>query len=239
MKARLLLCILTILAASQSSFAQAYGAAYQSFINTLQTNNVWKSISKGASTTGTKRSSGSTGPTSTPPPSYREIVRNTAVTPEQVTRAVQFKSTRSRLALDEYVEALRADVGTKAEWKVRLTELLDRFDALAAAKGYPNDISFALAYNIVLNRAVYHETPILADAQVSQMRDQLAIDLTRGEFLNNATDREKQGIYEFSVMTSTMAYYCSEKAKSEKDMEELKGCKMLAAQNLKLLGLQP
>ena len=229
--------VLTVLAASQSVFAQAYGEAYQSFINTLQYNNTFN-YGKNS----TKRSSGTAESKSTTPdavPSYGKVVEDTAVTPEQVKRAVQFRSTGTRLALDEYVGSFRANAEEKALWKVRLTELLSGFDTWSASKGFPNDVAFALAFSIALNSSVYNETPLVPDAKLLEMRDMAAIGLTRIRLLEKTSDHEKQGIYEYTVMTAQMTYYCREEARRERDIEELKRCKQVAAMNLRRLGIEP
>src|SRR5262245_37816959 len=228
--------VLAVLAASQSVSAQAYGEAYQSFINTLQYNNTYN-YTKNSS----KRSSGTAKSKSTTPdavPSHN-VVEDTAVTPEQVKRAVQFRSTGTRLALDEYVNSFRATAEEKAEWKVRLTELLSGFDALSASRGFPNDVAFALAFSIALNSSVYNEKPLVPDAKLLEMREMIAIRLTRIRLLEKTPDHEKQGIYEYTVMTAQMTYYCREEAKRERDIEELKRCKQLAALNLRRLGIEP
>ena len=231
------LVLLTTFAASQPSFAQQYGQPYQSFIDTLITNKVWeKSLKNNSSNksqpSGTAKST-STTPESTP------VVRNTAVTPEQVKRAVQFKSTGTRLALDEFVSALNATNEEKAEMRARLIELLNGFDSLAAVRGYGNDVAFALAFNIALNSAVYNETPVPSDVKIVEMRDLLAIGLTRYGLLEKASDRDKQAIYEFSVMTGQITYYCREKARQDKDADEIGRCRNVAAYNLRRLGIEP
>src|SRR5262245_5265503 len=130
MKIRILsigLVAFATLVASQPSLAQ-YGAAYQSFINTLITNKVWEGSLRNKSTNERQRSSGTPAPTTAPKQgtvsSYGDVIRNTAVTPEQVKRAVRFRSSGTRVALDEFVGSLNATDEEKAEMKVRLIELL-------------------------------------------------------------------------------------------------------------------
>jgi hypothetical protein len=53
------------------------------------------------------------------------------------------------------------------------------------------------------------------------------------------TDRQKQGAYEFSLMTAGMIQYFFEKAKKEKNADDLKSCKVVAAENLKRFGVDP
>ena len=245
MKTRILsmgLVVLAIFAASQPSFAQVYGAGYQNLINTFVTNKIWE-MTLNNPKKGGKPSSGSAGSTSTTPstvPDYGGVVSSTAVTPEQVRRASQFKPTGTRLSLDEYVEALGGTwtAQEKAETKARLTEFLNKFDANAAALGYPNDIPLALVTQVVVNSAVYYDKPILSNDEILGARNSLAIELTRSGAFDKANDQQKQGIYEFSLMDAGLLQYFYEKAKKEKNAEELKMSKVVAKDRLNRFGIE-
>jgi hypothetical protein len=246
MKTRMLslgLIIPAMLAASKPSFAQAYGQPYQSFINTLVTNKVWEKTLKRSSGNDSQPGPDAARPQSAPNAvPNRDIVRNvrdTAVTPEPLTRAAQFKSTGTRLVLDEYVEALGGTAQDRAETKALLTGFLDRFDADAALLGIPNDLPLAIVTYITVNTAVYSDRPLLANDRIVELRNALAMELTRGGALDRMTDREKQGAYEFSLMTAGLIQFFHEKAKKEKNAEDLKTCKVVAAENLKRFGVEP
>jgi hypothetical protein len=237
--------VMIILTISQQAFAQLspiYGSGYQNLINTLLTNKIWEMSMDSYTKKGSKRSPGTARSTSTTPntvPSYGDVVENTAVTPEQVKRAVQFRSTGTRLLLDEYLDALGGTPQDKSDTKVLLTGFLNRFDAEAAAQGYPNDLALALVTYIVVNSAVYSDKPLLPTEQILEMRYLLAINAARAGSFKNTTDRERQSAYEFSLMTAGMIQYFFAKAKSEKNVEELEKCKVVAAHNLKMLGIEP
>ena len=227
------LVVLTTFAASQPSFAQQYGQPYQSFIDTLITNKVWekslKNYSSNSQPSGTDRS---TSPDSAP------VVRNTAVTPEQVKRAVQFKSTGTRLALDGYVDALGGTAQDKAETKERLIGLLDKFEAGATALGYPNDLPLALITFIAVNSAVKSNKPLLSNDQIVELRNIMAVELTKRGTLDGMTDQRKQRTYEFLSMDAGLLKFFYEKAKAERNAEDLKTCKLVAKHRLEIFGIE-
>ena len=228
--------VLVMLAATQPSFAQAYGQAYQSFINTLITNKIWEGSMKnytkdsrgrsGASTSGSTSGKATTYEV----PAYRKYP------------AVQFKSTGTRLILQEYVDSVTGTSQDKAEAKELMLGILSKYETAAAAKGYPNDLALALVSYIGLNNLVYNgktEELIIPFEQNLGMRDVVAKNATDSGILANYTDQKKQEIYEFLVMFGGLTYQLCEKARKENNAEELKNCKLAAAQNLKLLGIEP
>jgi len=231
------LVVVTIFAASQTAFAQVYGQGYQNLINTFMTNKIWELTLNHPKSSG-QRGSGKA--TSDPLPNYGNVIDGTAVTPEQVRRASQFKPTGTRLALGEYVEALGGTwtAQEKAETKERLAEFLNKFDVKTATLGYPNDIPLALVTQVIVNTAVYYDRPVLSNAEILETRNSLAIELTRRGAFDKATDQQKQGIYEFSLMDAGLLQYFYEKAKNEKDAEELKMCKVVAKDRLKRFGIE-
>jgi hypothetical protein len=235
------LIVPALLAAAEPSFAQAYGQPYQSFIDTLVTNRVWEKSLKSSPGSESQPTSGAAGSRSTPA-TGQDIVRNLrapATTPGQTTRAVQFTSTGTRITLDEYADALGGTAQDKAETKALLTGFLNRFDADAAVLGVPNDLPLAIVTYITVNTAVYSDRPLLSNDRIIELRNALAIELTRGGSLERMTDRQKQGAYEFSLMTAGMIQYFFEKAKKEKNADDLKSCKVVAAENLKRFGVDP
>ena len=99
--------VLAMLAASQPTFAQAYGQAYQSFINTLITNKIMEGSMKNY-TKDDKRSSGSSASSSSRPPevpAYRKYP------------VVQFKPSGTRLIVQEYLDGVTGTSQDKAEAK--------------------------------------------------------------------------------------------------------------------------
>lgn len=156
--------------------------------------------------------------------------------------AVQFKSTGTRLTLQEYLDSLQISPQDKAEVKELVLGIFKRYEAEAAAKGYPNDWALAYVSYIGLNSRIFNgvtEKPIIPFEQNVGLRDVVAEYATDKGIFNNVTDREKQELYELYVMTSGLTYHFYEKALQENNAEDLKQSKLAAAQNLKLVGINP
>ena len=229
--------VLAILAASQSSFAQAYGQAYQSFINTLISNKIWEASMKnytkdnrGSSGGSTSSSSRSSQATTYEVPAYRRYP------------AVQFQSTGTRLILQEYVASVTGTPQDKAEAKELVLVILRKYETEAAAKAHPNDLALAIVSYVGLNSLVYNgktEELSIPFEQNLGLRDVVAKNATDSGIFANYTDRKKQEIYEFLVMFGGLTYHLCEKARKENNAEELENCKLAAAQNLKLLSVNP
>ncbi len=208
---------------------------YSTYINNLITNSIWNSSMKtytknyrGSSTASKSRSSASASPPAIP--EYRRYP------------AVQFKSTGTRLTLQEYLDSVNISPQDKAELKELVLGIFKNYEAEAAAKGYPNDWALAFVSYTGLNSHVYNgktEKPILPFEQNIGVRDVVAEYATDNGIFNNVTDRQKQELYELLVMVGGLTYHFYEKAVKEKNDEELKAVKLTAAQNLNLVGIKP
>ena len=233
--------IVLTLTASQQTFAQLanfYSSpGYSNYINTLINNSIWNSSMerytknyKGKSGASTSSSSTSSGQAKYEIPEYRRY------------RAVQFKSTGTRLTLQEYLDALTVSPQDKAEVKALVLDIFKKYEAEAAAKGYPNDWALAFVSYVGLNSHVYNgktEPLILPFEQNIGLRDVVAENATDQGIFNNVTDAKKQELYELLVMIGGLTYHFYEKALRENNAEELKNVKLMAASNLKLVGIKP
>ena len=235
MKTRILsisLVVLAMLAASQPSFAQAYGAAYQSFINTLITNKIMESSMKNYPKDNSRKSGSSSASSSSRPPEVPDYRKYPVV---------QFKPSGTRLILQEYLDGVTGTSQDKAEAKELVLGILSGYETAAAAKGLPYDLALATVSYIGLNRHVYSgaEEPIIPFEQNVGLRDVLAENMTKSGVLANYSDQKKQEIYEFLVIFGGLTYQLCDKARKEKNAEELKNCKLASAQNLKFMGIEP
>ena len=223
--------VLAMLAASQPTFAQAYGQAYQSFINTLITNKIMESSMKNYPKDNSRSSGSSASSSSRPPevPAYRKYP------------VVQFEPTGTRLILQEYLDGVTGTSQDKAEAKELVLGILSGYETAAAAKGLPYDLALATVSYIGLNRHVYSgaEGPIIPFEQNVGVRDVLAESMTKSGVFANYSDQKKQEIYEFLVIFGGLTYQLCDKARKEKNAEELKNCKIASAQNLKFMGIDP
>lgn len=235
-----LIVTLMLLSCSQKAFAQLTdfytSPGYSNYINTLITNSIWKSSMEqytknyqaGRSATTRSRSSR---PTSPPViPAYRRYP------------AVQFKSSGTRLTLQEYFDAVNISPAEKAELKNLVLKIFKDYETEAAAKGYPNDWALAFVSFVGLNNHVYSgvkEKPIIPFEQNIGLRDVVAEYATNNGIFNNVSDRKKQELYELLILMSGLTYHFYEKALRENNVEEIAALKERAADNLRGVGTKP
>ena len=224
---------------SQQSFAQLsnfYSSpGYSSFVNTMLSNSIWKSSMENYTKqdkTGSAVSKSGSSTQSSPEeiPAYRRYP------------AVQFKSTGTRLTLQEYLDAVQISAEDKAELKELILKIFKDYETEATAKGYPNDWALAYVSFVGLNSHIYYgktENPIIPFEQNVGLRDVVAEHATDNGIFNNVTDQEKQELYELMILLGGLTYHFYEKAVKENNVEEIKNCKLSAAQNLKLIGIKP
>jgi hypothetical protein len=222
---------------SQQAHAQDY-SVYNGMFSNMLSDRVWDSIYAQSS------------------PGYSEAKRNlidsksksskqasTADVPlYRVYPAVRFKSTGTRLKVKEFAELVDPVPEDREETRKILSGILDKYEAAAAAKGLQNDLALAIVSYIELSSNVYHqrtEEMIIPFGQNVGVRDSLGESVNRNGSFNDLTDRQKQEMYEVLVMIGGLTYHFYEKAKRENNAEDLKNCKLAAAQNLKRVGITP
>lgn len=234
------LTLLLVLAAVSPSFAQIVdfvsSPGYSNMINNMISNHIWntsmanytKTYNKGGS--GGSKSSSSSKPATYEVPAYRAYP------------AVQFKSTGTRLTLQPYLDAIQGPPEVKAEAHRLVLDIFKNYEASATSRGHPNDWALAYVSYVGLNSRVYNgitEKPTIPFEQNVGLRDVVAEYATDNGVLTNASDQKKQEFYELLVMSGGLTYHFYEKALRENNAEELKRLKLAAAQNLKMLGIQP
>ena len=165
------------------------------------------------------------------------------VTPDQMNRAVQFKSTGTRMMTQKFGDGLGDKYKQdKAGMKEMLEVMLDRYDNEARAKRLPNDLSLALVSYIGLNSRVYSgatEKLSIPFGQNRELRDSIAEYAAQNGTFNNMTDRQRQEMYEALVMVAVFTHFIYEEAKKKNDLQTLKEIKHMAEQNLKSIGIKP
>ena len=235
------LAVLLALAASRSSHAQManfYSSpGYSNFVNTLINNHIWNASMSNYTKTYYKKGSGGSSSTSSSSQSTTYEVPDYRKYP-----AVQFKPTGTRLTLQEYLDAIQGPPEVKAHAKELILGIFKKYEAEAAAKGYPNDWALAYVSYVGLNTLVYNgvaEKPIIPFEQNIGLRDVVAESATDKGLFTNVSDRQKQEQYELFVMAGGLTYHFYEKALRENNTEELQQMKSSAAQNLKLVGIRP
>lgn len=232
--------IATMLAVPQQAAAQYrdnLGTPWNNPLSATMSTMIWTEINKMTMYGPANRRSSGTSRRTTNTPSQPEVVPAYRLYPP-----VRFKSTGTRLKLQEMVDAFGGTAQEKAEMKKLLAGILDKYDAAAAAKGYPNDLALAIVSYIGLNSQVYNqrsEETILPFEQNIGLRDVFAESAVDNGIFKDVTDRQKQEMYEAFVMMGGVTFHFYEQAKKKNDVEELKACKVVAEKNLGYIGIKP
>lgn len=237
------LVAIMIFAFSQQTFSQdsrwAFGSHYQSFINTLVTNQIWKMSTRNS----TKPKPKSSGVSKSSDASPTTLIIDPAA--DRLNRAVQFKSTGTRLKVQGYAEMIDPVPEDRAETRKMLSRILDKYDAEALERGQRNDFAQAVISYIYILASVYHEQlpgPLETILQNSfergqESRNALGEAFVRDGSLAKMTERQKQEGYEVLIMTAGFIYQRYETAKKERNAEELKHIKTVVAGLLKDRGI--
>lgn len=233
------LVVIAMFTMSNQSFAQ-FGNFYSSpgysnFINTLVTNSIWKSSMEKYTKDykpgpGVSNSKPAKEPSPDDVPAYRQYP------------AVRFKSTGTRLIVQNYLDSVFISPEEKAELKKLILKIFNEYEASATSKTYPNDWALAYVSFVGLNSHVYNgitEKPMILFEQNVGLRDFVAENATDNGIFKNVTDRQKQEQYELLILLSGLTYHYYEKALKENNAEDIEVCKRSAAQNLQLVGVKP
>ena len=126
--------------------------------------------------------------------------------------------------------------------KKLLVKILDRYDAAASAKGYPNDLALAVVSYIGLNGQAYNqqaEETLIPFEQNIGLRDMFAESEVDNKIIDSLNDRQKQEMFEAFVMISGVTYHLYEEARKKNNAAELKAVKVIAEKNLGYIGIKP
>ena len=213
---------------SQQSVAQDFYSSpgYSRLIDNLISNHIWNSSmekytkQKNQGGSGVSKSKPASPPTPYVVPEYRRYP------------AVQFKSTGTRLFLQELQDAGDHSAQEKAELKELLSKIFKEYETAAAAKGYPNDLALAFVSCIGLSKLVYYGTTedpsIPFDfEQNTGLRDIVAKNFTDYSVFDKYTDLKKQQLYEDIVSLGALAYHQYKKSIKGKKPGRTQGCQIL------------
>ena len=113
-----------------------------------------------------------------------------------------------------------------------MNAVLDAFGKQTERLGFKNDISAALAYFFGENIRIYRGLPELPDQQYVNLRNMIAAAVASGGGLGNATDRQKQEMYETLVAYTGLTQFGYEQAKQAGNDQISRGYRQAAGQNL-------
>jgi len=232
-----------LFALSQQTAAQLVdfysSPGYTRLIDNLITNHIWNSSMQRYTGTTAKKNTGDRGVSrsKTPAQSSAPIIPDYRKYP-----VVQFKPTGTHLMVQEVADTFGKDPQDRADWKKLFLEVFDKYEAVARAKGYPNDLALAYVSYVGLSKLMYHgitDKPIIPFEQNIGLRDVVGEHAVAHGTFSKYTDKEKQKLYELFIIYGAATYQLYEDALKENDTTAIKNTRLVAANNLKFAGVKP
>ncbi len=202
-----------------------------------------RASNSGRGSAASSRRNSSTPVNTAPTPSSGPVIPENEIVPTYRSYpAVHFKPTGTRLTLDEYLRNVKVGEIEKTELKYLIPAIWQVYEEEAVLKGYPNDVALALVSCIGINAHIYAGRTSKLSVSFEQnvgVRDMLAEQVTEAGTFNNFSDRQKQELYELFILLGGLTLHYYLKAVKENNVKDLAELKLVAASNLKLLGIEP
>ena len=147
-------------------------------------------------------------------------------------RLLRYKPTSAASKLPTLADSLGSTQAERDQYFQIMQAVVALFDQKAEQGGYPHDLALALAYFIGENLRIYHGQPEAADAQYIDLRNTIAQALSDGGVFKNATDAQKQEVYETLVAYTGTTQFGYESSLKSGQQEMAAGYQKLAGQNI-------
>jgi len=148
---------------------------------------------------------------------------------------LRFRPTGTYLKTKELSDQLSTDPAEREMCLKIMNGVLDAFGQQTRRLGLPNDIAAALAFFFGENIRIYRGAPELPDQQYVNLRNMIATALTGNGGFGNATDRQKQEMYEVLVAATGFTQFAYEQALQTNKDELAKQYQQIAGSNLQAL----
>jgi uncharacterized protein DUF6683 len=149
--------------------------------------------------------------------------------------SLRFRATGSYIKTREIADLLSVNPTERGQYFTLMNAILDEFGKKVAAAGFQNDLAIALSYFFGENIRIYRGLPELSDRQYVNLRNMIATALAAGGGLKDATDRQKQEMYETLVAYAGITQFGYEQAKQAGNAQLTKGYQQAAGLNLQTL----
>lgn len=146
--------------------------------------------------------------------------------------SLRFRPAGGYIKIRELADQLGDDPAQRDQYFQLMNAVLDEFGKKVAAAGLQNDVAIALSYFFGENIRIYRGLPELSDQQFINLRNMIANAITAGGGLGNATDRQKQEMYETLVAYTGITQFGYESSKQANNEQTAKGFQQVAGQNL-------
>jgi Family of unknown function (DUF6683) len=145
---------------------------------------------------------------------------------------LRFRSTGSYLKTKELSDQITTDPAQREICLKIMNGVLDAFGQQTQRLGVPNDIAAALAFFFGENIRIYRGARELPDQQYVSLRNMIASALAAGGGFSNATDRQKQEMYELLVAATGFTQFAYETALQTNKDQLAKQYQQVAGANL-------
>lgn len=149
--------------------------------------------------------------------------------------AVRFRPTGTYIKTRELADLLGSTPTERAQYLTLMNNVLQVYDKQAQAAGMQNDLAMALSFFFGENARIYHGLPEPPDAQFIDLRNMIARGMAEEGTLKNASDRQRQEMWETLVAYTGLTLFGYEQAKQAGEGEMAKGYQRIAGQNLEVV----
>lgn len=148
---------------------------------------------------------------------------------------LRFRPSGSYLKTKELADQMSTNPAERETCLKIMNGVLDAFGQKTQQLGLANDVASALAFFFGENIRIYRGTPELPDQQYLQLRDMMASTLAPGGGFAQATDRQKQEMYEVLVAATGFTQFAYEQALAAHRPDLAKTYQQIAGANLQAL----
>src|SRR5215471_7683966 len=148
---------------------------------------------------------------------------------------LRFQSTGTYLKTKELADQMSTDPAQRETCLKIMNGMLDAFGQKTQQLGLQNDVAAALAFFFGENIRIYRGAPELPDQQYVGLRNMIASALTAGDGFAQATDRQKQEMYEILVAATGFTQFAYEQAIQVNRSDVAKTYQQVAGSNLQSL----
>jgi tRNA_anti-like len=147
-------------------------------------------------------------------------------------RQLRYKPDPAASKLRSLADGLGNSQAERDQYLQIMQAVVALFDQKTEQAGYPHDLALALSYFIGENLRIYHGQPEAPDAQFVDLRNTIAQSLSDGAAFKNATDAQKQEVYETLVAYTGVTQFGYESSLKAGQQEMANGYRKLAGQNI-------
>ena len=146
--------------------------------------------------------------------------------------ALRFQPTGTRIKTHDLAESLGSTPAQRQQYETLMNAVLQVYEGETQKVGMQNDLATALSFFFAENIRIYRGQQELPDSQFVAVRNTIAQVLSAQGAFRNATDRQKQEMWETLIAYTGLTLYGYNEALKANQDEMAKGYRKVAGQNL-------